>query len=318
LGDGFVFEGLGLVLLVLLADRPTLQDGDRVVMVGDTLIEREAREGWTEKALLLASPAKKLVFRNLGWSGDTPAGLSRAYFDPPEAGFQRLVDQIKVCRPTVIIVGYGMASLLDAIAVKEFMTEYRRLVDAIQPPPRHWVFMSPIPTTVKGRFKPQETLGQRLLAYSQEIGRLANERNATFINLLRPPIVTEGMLHPNGILPNEVGYRKIARRIVEVFEPESPVLSQDWPSATEDGSRESKSQTQLQEFDTLVRRKNSLYFERYRPQNITYLLGFRAYEQGQNAKEIEALDPAIAKLEEQIEGLRGELRLALSQEKKSP
>jgi hypothetical protein len=61
---------------------------------------------------------------------------------------------------------------------------------------------------------------------------------------------------------------------------------------------------QAQELRRLVRRKNELYFQRYRPQNITYLLGFRSYEQGQNAKEIEQLDPMIADLEKKIEELR--------------
>ena len=58
------------------------------------------------------------------------------------------------------------------------------------------------------------------------------------------------------------------------------------------------------ELRRLVRRKNELYFQRYRPQNITYLLGFRSYEQGQNAREIEQLDPLIADLEKKIDEWR--------------
>ena len=33
--------------------------------------------------------------------------------------------------------------------------------------------------------------------------------------------------------------------------------------------------------------KNALYFRKYRPQNETYLVGFRKYEQGQNAVELD-------------------------------
>lgn len=51
----------------------------------------------------------------------------------------------------------------------------------------------------------------------------------------------------------------------------------------------------------LVLRKNELYFHRWRPQNITYLFGFRKHEQGNNASEIAQFDPLIAELESQIQ-----------------
>ncbi|MEZ6129916.1 MAG: SGNH/GDSL hydrolase family protein [Planctomycetaceae bacterium] len=51
----------------------------------------------------------------------------------------------------------------------------------------------------------------------------------------------------------------------------------------------------------LIVRKNELYFHRWRPQNITYLFGFRKHEQGNNASEIATFDPLIADLEQQIE-----------------
>ena len=37
------------------------------------------------------------------------AGVSRSGFDPPEAGFEQLRQQILAAKPTVVIVGYGMA-----------------------------------------------------------------------------------------------------------------------------------------------------------------------------------------------------------------
>jgi hypothetical protein len=50
--------------------------------------------------------------------------------------------------------------------------------------------------------------------------------------------------------------------------------------------------------------KNRLYFHRWRPQNETYLFGFRKYEQGQNAREIPQFDPLIAEKEKEIAKLR--------------
>ena len=52
--------------------------------------------------------------------------------------------------------------------------------------------------------------------------------------------------------------------------------------------------------------KNRLYFRQYRPQNETYLVGFRQYEQGQNAPELTELDPIIHEKENEI----GRLRMA--------
>ncbi|MFO0947448.1 MAG: hypothetical protein U1D30_16185 [Planctomycetota bacterium] len=57
----------------------------------------------------------------------------------------------------------------------------------------------------------------------------------------------------------------------------------------------------MEQVRRLVHRKNKLFFERYRPQNITYLLLFRSHEQGQNAKEIDELNGIIATMEAAID-----------------
>jgi hypothetical protein len=43
-----------------------------------------------------------------------------------------------------------------------------------------------------------------------------------------------------------------------------------------------------------------LFFQQYRPQNKTYILGFRSYEQGRHAKGLEELSIIITWLEGQI------------------
>ena len=49
--------------------------------------------------------------------------------------------------------------------------------------------------------------------------------------------------------------------------------------------------------------KNRLYFYRWRPQNETYLFGFRKHEQGNNAVEIPQFDPLVAAQEALIRTL---------------
>ena len=53
-----------------------------------------------------------------------------------------------------------------------------------------------------------------------------------------------------------------------------------------------------------INAKNLLYFHRWRPQNETYLFGFRKHEQGQNAREIPRFDPLVAEKEQEIARLR--------------
>jgi hypothetical protein len=50
--------------------------------------------------------------------------------------------------------------------------------------------------------------------------------------------------------------------------------------------------------------KNTLFFHRHRPQNETYLRGFRKHEQGNNATEIYAFEPLTAEKDKQISRLR--------------
>jgi hypothetical protein len=60
----------------------------------------------------------------------------------------------------------------------------------------------------------------------------------------------------------------------------------------------------VEQIRQLVKRKNELFFHRWRPQNETYLLGFRKHEQGNNAVEIPQFDPLIVKIESEIDRLK--------------
>jgi len=66
-----------LISTVAVAAEPSkfeLRDGDRVVFLGNTLIEREQKYGHWEWMLTMAWPDRNVTFRNLGWSGDTVWG----------------------------------------------------------------------------------------------------------------------------------------------------------------------------------------------------------------------------------------------------
>ena len=61
---------------------------------------------------------------------------------------------------------------------------------------------------------------------------------------------------------------------------------------------------QVEKLRSKIKRKNEMFFHRYRPQNETYLFLFRKHEQGNNAVEIPKFDPIVEKLEQEIDALK--------------
>jgi lysophospholipase L1-like esterase len=61
---------------------------------------------------------------------------------------------------------------------------------------------------------------------------------------------------------------------------------------------------QAEELRKAIVAKNRLLYYRLRPQNETYIYGFRKHEQGQNAAEVPKFDPLVAEKEEEIAKLR--------------
>src|SRR5213595_1636215 len=80
-----VFAGLALVLLPrpklpAAAERKpavlTVNKGDHIAIIGNTLADRMQHDGWLETLLHARFPQHELVIRNLGFSGDEVAGFT--------------------------------------------------------------------------------------------------------------------------------------------------------------------------------------------------------------------------------------------------
>src|SRR5437868_5967317 len=87
-----------------------LKDGDRVVFVGNDFFDREVKTGYIETALTARYPKANIIFRNLGYSGDTVWATARNLcsgwdaFGPEDQGFERLKKLVTEIKPTVIFV----------------------------------------------------------------------------------------------------------------------------------------------------------------------------------------------------------------------
>lgn len=284
---------LALALAQPAAQNPfEFKDGERVVWIGNTLVEREQRYGYWEATLLLANKDKKITFRNLGWSGDTVFGEARAGFDDATKGFERLVSLTLELKPTVVIVSYGTNESFEGKAgLPRFEKGMNRLLDALAPSKARFVLMSPLPVEKAPGVADPEFRNQALELYSDAIKGIASERKASFVDLFGRVRKLKGAAGPatfteNGIHLGGKGYDTISRCLLQ-----EDAISQP-PSGKEDS------------YNSLLQAiiaKNQLFFYRWRPQNETYLLGFRKHEQGKNAKEIAEFDPLIEKAEENIQ-----------------
>jgi lysophospholipase L1-like esterase len=285
-----VFSPLLMVLAATCLQAPKefeFRDNDRVVWIGNTLVEREQRYGFWESAVLAANRDKKITWRNLGWSGDTVFGEARAGFDNAAKGFERLVSLTLELKPTVIVISYGANESFEGVeGLTKFEKGLEKLLEALKPARARIVLCSPLP--VASTALHAEERNKLLARYGEAIGVLA-KKHACFFADLTPLIHTDEIaLMDNGIHLNEAGYRVTAPRFLKSLGMEAS----------------SPDSEQLEHLRQAVIEKNQLFFYRWRPQNETYLFGFRKHEQGKNAKEVAEFDPLVGKVEEEIDRLR--------------
>ncbi|MEO8352869.1 MAG: PVC-type heme-binding CxxCH protein, partial [Chthoniobacteraceae bacterium] len=309
-----------------------IKEGDRVLLLGDALLERENTYGYLETRMHEQFPDRKFTVRNLSMSGDTPRGWSRASFDPPEKGFERLKEQIALVKPTVVFLGYGMAASLQEMSDRsgDIM---------LNPDPARY---GSEPMTA-ARFKKE--LGQLMDAIVEISGGKGTAAGAAVQNglvrfVLLSPIKHEDLRATRPGLPDPAEHNKLLEQYSKVIEElakergarfvrlddlrqdarsgETLTLNGIHPSAKGGAAINGYLADRLgwkaapppdldAKFPKLrdqIAAKNALFFHRTRPSNTTYLFGFRKHEQGQNAKEIPEFDPLIEKADAEIDRIK--------------
>lgn len=357
-----------------------LAEGDRVVLVGSTLIERWQSYDYLETRLTARYAGARLVFRNLGWSGDTVFGHARAGFETEQEGYQRLVERVREARPTVLVVGYGTnESFAGEGGLEGFAAGLRRLLDDCAPAGTRVVLLSPLKQEDLGRPLPDPaTHNADVKRYCDLIAQIAAERGCVFVDLftLLGSATSGGALTQDGLQLSPFGYwyasaaveqalglpndpwqcdidltsgsvtlrgtrvhslslsdRELSAELQDVRLPQPPrpvegppaiggrrlrvaglapgryqLCVDDTPQLTADSLAwaqgvELTSGPEIEQVDRLrqaIEAKNRLYFYRWRPQNETYLFGFRKHEQGNNAVEVPQFDPLIEEAERRI------------------
>jgi lysophospholipase L1-like esterase len=299
----------GTLLVLLLGATPArgqnapfeLRDGDRVAFVGNTFFEREQAHSYLETLLATHWPDRNVTFRNLAWSGDTVFGHARAGFETHEQGFERLLKVARDAKPTVLFISYGMSESFEG---EKGLTPFRqgldRLLDKLgELKVRETVLVSPIRHEDLGRpFPDPSQHNKHLRRYIDVMKEAAAKRGHRFVDLFE--LMGTGnksqKLTDNGIHLTPYGYWRAALAIEKGLG--LPPRDVKWQP---DG----RIKPELAEkFRQLTVAKNVQVFNQWRPQNETYIFGFRRNEQGQNAREMPMFDKPIAELEAQMATVR--------------
>ncbi len=372
------------------SERPE-RSGELVVLLGNTAIEREGRYGYLETALTILAPGEPLLFRNLGWSGDTVFGHARSYFGPPAEGFERLRRHLRRLRPDRVLVAYGAVAAFEGErGLEKFTQGYRVLLDSIAETGAKATLVTPLPHENLGIPLPSpRAYNEKLALYVRRVRSIGAERGLDVVDLHGPVrdhfrSSPQWRLTDNNVHLTAFGYWWLAPVLARVLGSADPTwrvsvaresvspetigtkltnlrrsaeavsfsllddrLPLPPPPASSPGSATALAPTRLlvveglrpgiyelridgvpvarhraavwgdgvrvargPEFDQadalrrLVLTKNELYFHRWRPQNETYLFGFRKHEQGEHAVEIPMFDPLVDAKEVEIAALR--------------
>jgi lysophospholipase L1-like esterase len=300
----FVAAGFVLLLLIVAPTRAAepkaleLKDGDRVAFIGGTFIEREQAYSFLETLLRTQWPERKVVFRNLGWSGDNVFGASRGYFEYADAGFARLTKIVHELKPTVVFVGYGMTESFDGEAgLPTFRTGLEKMLDMLKDlNARETVLVGPIQHEKLPPPLPDPAEHNKWLRmYADAMKDVAKQRGMRFVDLydLTKPGASPKPLTENGIHLTPIGYAKAAQETAKQLglKPAEWSVDEKGVITTPDN---------FEQIRQLSIQKNIQYFNSWRPANETYIFGFRSYEQGKNAAEMPKFAEPIARLEDQI------------------
>ncbi len=190
-----------------------LADGDRVVFLGNSLMEDDVQFGYLELALTTRWPGRNVTYRNLGWSGDNVFGEARSYVTTPPTPYELLMQQLTNAKPTVVFLAYGGVEAQDGEAgLSRFKRGLNQLVDKIEQLGAQTILVSPIPVLLSS----SASINQRNAAlelYASTIAQTASERKKRYIDVFRPiqDASKQMLITDDGVHLNETGYYYLAK-----------------------------------------------------------------------------------------------------------
>lgn len=289
-----------LVCLTGCAQQKVVLDppaGSRIVVMGNGFAERMPLYGWFEAALQSRFPDRKLIVRNMGWSGDTPS------LQPRELNFGTMIEHLGAQRADILIAAYGMNESFDGEAgLEKFRTELNAWVTDMKARQFNGksapqvILVSPIAHENLGAPLPDGKIhNANLQRYTQVMREVAATQQIGFVDLFAPAqrrMAGNGpRLTVNGIHLNDHGYWWAAHEMADQLG-----LSAGAPRATGDSA------SVIADLRSAVWDKDWHFFLHWRPVNMEYIRGRRREPYGiENfPREFDALDRMVQERDRRI------------------
>jgi len=190
---------------------------------------------------------------------------------------------VKAEKPMAIFVSYGSVEALDE-KYRDFENKLEKLIEDLAPTRARFVLFAPTPLERDSN----NVISRRMQSCARSVGDVAERGGHRFADLhsqlMKHPRRNDYTFTDNGLHFSDAGYEGT---IPDFFN----TLGLSWSG---------ESPQRYEAVRKAVLKKNELFFNQWRPQNETYLFGFRKREQGQNAKEVEQFNALIAKVESEI------------------
>ncbi len=225
---------LGLTLPLLPSTSPAagppqapgldVRKGDHVSLIGNVLAERMQHDGWLEAIFQRRHPEHELVFRNLGFSGDSLTERLRS------EGFGSPDDWLKKTATDVVFAFFGFdESSAGEAGLDKFKADLASFIDHTRSQkydgenaPR-LVLFSPIAAEDLGspNFPDGREQNKRLEAYTKAMEGVAKEKGIPFVDLFHPTLhqyeESKEPLTTNGHYLNSRGNRFVAEVIARAL-----------------------------------------------------------------------------------------------------
>ncbi|HEY1010217.1 MAG: PVC-type heme-binding CxxCH protein [Daejeonella sp.] len=247
-----------------------LRPGDKIAIIGNGLADRMQHDGWLETYLQSTYPTGKLVFRNLGYTGDQVHYRPRAH-----SGFGDSDTHLTNVGASVIFAFFGYnESFEDKPA--EFKKQLVAFIDHTRKQkydkkaaPRLVLFSPIAHENLESKNLPDgKENNRRLLAYSTAMSQVAREKGVAYVDLFNATQkmydTTKEPLTINGIHLNNEGNRRVALYITETLF----------------GKKVSMAKVGLDSLRSAVVDKNWHWFNRYRSTSGNDVWGTRTIQDG--------------------------------------
>jgi hypothetical protein len=179
------------------------KDGDRVVMIGDSITEQHLYSNYVEMWTVSRFPHWKITFRNVGIGGDRSVG-----------GNSRFERDVLLHKPTAMTVDFGM----NDGSYREFSEQtFKPYMDGLQGMAEQakkanirtaWVTPQPLDNDEQGTTA-LTGYNQTLEKFSDGVKSIANKNNGTFVDQFHPYLAVLDSARSKGCACRGVTIRQV-------------------------------------------------------------------------------------------------------------